>query len=89
MEHYFEDGKPHVFERNDEEQIKQKFDEFIETAKGEIEHWSEKGSGWVVEKIQIVYVNVVRYQPLRGGTYLPLPTKLAKKKAIINVKNRG
>jgi len=88
MEHYFEDGKPHVFERNDEEQIKQKFDEFIENAKGEIEHWSEKGSGWVVEKIQIAYVNVARYQPLRGGSYLPLPAKLAKKKAIINVQNK-
>ena len=87
MEHYFEDGKPHVFERNDEEQIKQKFHEFIETAKGEIEHWSQKGSGWVVEKIQIAYMNVVRYQPLRRGTCLPLPTKLAKKKAIINMKN--
>ena len=34
------------------------------------------------------YVNVARYQPLRGGTYLPLPANLAKKKAIINVKNR-
>jgi len=88
MEHYFEDGKPHVFKRDDGEQIKQKFDEFIETAKGEIEHWSEKGSGWVVEKIQIAYVNVARYQPLRGGTYLPLPAKLAKKKAIIKVQNK-
>jgi len=68
MEHYFKDDKPHVFKRIDEEQIKQKFDEFIETAKGEIEHWSEKGSGWEVEKLQIVYVNVARYQPLRGGT---------------------
>ena len=45
-------------------------------------------SGWVVERIQIAYVNVARYQPLRGGTYLPLPANLAKKKAIINVKNR-
>ena len=33
-------------------------------------------------------MNVARYQPLRGGTYLPLPANLAKKKAIINVKNR-
>ena len=38
MEHYFKDDEPHVFKRNDEEQIKQKFDEFIENAKGEIEN---------------------------------------------------
>ena len=36
----------------------------------------------------VAYVNVARYQPLGGGTYLPLPANLAKKKAIINVKNR-
>ena len=33
-------------------------------------------------------MNIARYQLLRGGTYLPLPANLAKKKAIINVKNR-
>ena len=33
-------------------------------------------------------MNVARYQPLRGGTYLPLAASLAKKKAIINVRNK-
>jgi len=87
--HYFgKEKETYVFNRNDEDQIKEKFDEFIEKAKGEIENWSEKGSGWEVEKIEIAYVNVARYKPLRGGAYLPLPANLAKKKAIINVQNR-
>ena len=47
-----------------------------------------KGSGWVLDKIMVAYVNVARYQPLRGGTYLPLPANLAKKKAIINLESR-
>ena len=88
MEHYFRENEPHVFNRNDEDQIKTEFDRFVERIKGEIESWSERGSGWVLESIMVAYVNVARYQPLRGGTYLPLPTNLAKKKAIINVKNR-
>ena len=46
------------------------------------------GSGWKIEGITIAYVNVARYEPLQGGTYLPLPAKLANKKAIINVRNR-
>jgi len=46
------------------------------------------GSGWVVEKINIAYVNVARYQPLQGGTHLPLPAKLANKHAIINVRTK-
>ena len=35
----------------------------------------------------MAYINVARYQPLLGGTYLPLPASLEKKKAIINVRN--
>ncbi|KAL9955127.1 hypothetical protein ACROYT_G036413 [Oculina patagonica] len=88
MEHYFKEKEPHVFNEHNKQQIKQEFDRFIERAKGQIEAWSERGSGWVIERITEAYVNVARYQPLRGGTYLPLPAKLAKKKAIINVQNR-
>ena len=86
MEHYFRENEPHGFNRNDEDQIKEKFDSFIERTKGEIESWSEKGSGWVVDRIETGYVNVARYQPLRGGTYLDLAQKLKNKKVIINVK---
>ena len=81
MEYYFREKEPHVLNRHDEELIKQKFDEFIERTKGEIENWSEKGSGWEVERIMVAYVNVAHYQPLRRGTYLPLPANLAKKNA--------
>ena len=88
MEHYFRENEPHVFNRNDEDQIKTEFDGFVERIKGEIESWSERGSGWVLERIMTAYVNVARYQPLRGGTYSPLPANLEKKKAIINVQNR-
>jgi len=91
MEHYFRTSKedPYVFFKYDGgDMVEQKFDKFIEKTKGGIEHWSEKGSGWEIERIMIAYVNVARYKPLRGGGYLPLPANLAKKKAIINVKNR-
>ena len=88
MKHYFKEEEPHVFNRHDKELIEQKYDEFIERIKGKIENWSVKGSGWEVERIETAYVNVARYQPLRRGTYLPLPANLARKKAIINVKNR-
>ena len=88
MEHYFQENEPHVFNRNDEDQIKEEFDSYVERTKGEIESWSVSGSGWVVDEIETAYVNVARYQPLRGGTYLDLPLKLKNKKAIINLRNR-
>ena len=88
MSHYFKEDQPHVFTRYDKEQIEQKYEEFMGRIKGEIENWSLQGSGWEIESIELAYVNVAKYQPLRGGTYLPLPADLAKKKAIINVKNK-
>ena len=56
--------------------------------RGQIEGWSERGSGWVVDEILEAFINVARNNPLRGGTYMPLPDKLKSKKAIINVKNK-
>ena len=88
MKHYFKEDQLHVFNRDDKELIEQKYQEFMERIKGEIENWSLQGSGWEIDSIMTAYVNVAKYQPLHGGTYLPLPAKLAKKKAIINVKNR-
>ncbi|KAL9979269.1 hypothetical protein ACROYT_G016908 [Oculina patagonica] len=88
MDHYFKEKEPNFFNEHNKQQIKQEFDRFIDRVKGQIEAWSERGSGWVLERIMAAYLNVARYQPLRGGTYLSLPAKLAKKKAIINVINR-
>ena len=53
-----------------------------------MENWSEAGSDWEVDETEQAYVNVARYEPLSAGTWLPLPAKLAAKKAIVNVKNR-
>ncbi len=88
MQHYFRENEPHVFSIHNKDQIKRELDRFVEKTKGEIEAWSERGSGWVIESITEPYVNVARYQPLRGGTFLPLPANLTKKKAIINVRNK-
>ena len=87
MEHYFRENEPQVFNAyDDENQIEDYFDYIFERINGKIEAWVAEGSGWEVEKIELVYVNVARFQPLRGGTYLP--KKLANKKAIINVQNK-
>ena len=80
VKHYFHDDEPHVFNRHNKDNIKEEFNRFVERSKGEIEHWLAQQSGWVVERITIVYVNVARCQPLHGRTYLPLPANLAKKK---------
>ena len=89
MEQYFRENEPQVFYANDDEnKIKEYFDNIFEIINGKIEAWVSRGSGWEVDKIELVYVNVARFQPFRGGTYLPIPTKLKNRKAVINVQDK-
>ena len=62
--------------------------QFIDEVKGDIEAWSQKGSGWVIDEILEAFINVAQYQPLSGGSYMDLPKKLKNKKVILNIQNR-
>ena len=89
MEQYFRENDTQIFYANDDENdIEEYFDNIFEKINGKIEAWVAEGSGWEIEKIDLVYVNVARFQPLRGATYLPIPTKLKNKKAVMNVQNK-
>ena len=89
MEQYCRENEPQVFNANDDEnQIEEYFDNIFERINGKIEAWVADGTGWEEEKIELVYVNVARFQPKSGGTYLPIPKKLKNKKAIMNVQNK-
>ena len=49
---------------------------------------SGEGTGWVFKEVIKLELHTVRYNPVRGETWLPLPNELANKKAIINNKNK-
>jgi len=88
MIHYFKQTDPAVFKRNNAATVNSVLRRSVDEFKGQIEAWSQRGSGWVVKAIVEAFVNVGQYQPFRGGSYMPLPKKLQNKKAIINVQNR-
>ena len=46
------------------------------------------GSGMVMRQIALTRILVARYEPLTGRRYAALPDFLAKKKAIVNVRNQ-
>ena len=52
-----------------------------------LEKWTQNGSGWTVDYISTLWLDIARYQPLRGGSYIPLPAAVNNKKAVVNVKN--
>lgn len=47
-----------------------------------------EGSGWTIDSIDNHYINIVKYQPVGGSSYIPLPKELQNgKKGLINMKN--
>ena len=53
-----------------------------------LEKWTQRGSGWAVDRVETLWLDIARYQPLRGGSYIPLPAAVKNKKAVVNVKNK-
>ena len=53
-----------------------------------IAQWISQGSGWTVKLVENHYLNVVKYQPMRGSSYIKLPQELRNSaKGLINMKN--
>ena len=88
MSHYFNRMQPIVLNEHNMDTLNYMLNQFVDEVRGEIEAWSERGSGWVVDEILEALINVAHYQPLNGGSYMPLPEKLKNKKAILNIQNR-
>ena len=50
---------------------------------------SEKGSGWTIEEVQSEFVNLTKYQPLRGRSHIQLPKELRNSMmGLINLQNQ-
>ena len=53
-----------------------------------IQQWISEGSAWIIKSVDGHFINVVKYRPLRGSSYIPLPKELQNPaKGIINIKN--
>ena len=53
-----------------------------------IQQWISEGSGWTIQSVDGHFINVVKYEPLKGSSYIPLPKELRNSgKGIINMKN--
>ena len=52
-----------------------------------IEDFQQRGSGWVLDKLVALSLHPLEFDPLRATSYIPLPTCIQNRKAVINVKN--
>ena len=65
------------------------FDTMTNHLLGEFERFKENGYGWIFKHVEYFDIQINPWEPLSGSSYIPLPSKLASKKAIINVKNEN
>ena len=53
-----------------------------------IAQWISEGSGWTIKSVDSHYLNIVKYKPMSGSSYIQLPSELRNgKKGLINLKN--
>ena len=49
--------------------------------------FESQGSNWRFHSVLNLDLHTVKYEPLGGSSYIPLPAFLVAKKAIVNLKN--
>ena len=60
-----------------------------EIIKSKLDIWGERGSGWIVDKIEDIQINIANYDPLAGSSYIFLPLELNHPmKGLINIRNK-
>ena len=67
--------------------------EVLQTSRQElmkaIGQWISKGSGWTIQSVDGHYINLTKYKPLKGSSYIELPTELRNPaKGLVNLKNK-
>ena len=55
-----------------------------------LDTWEVEGSGWVIEQVQDIHININNDDPLAGSSYIPLPRQLQNSiHGLIIIKNTG
>ena len=81
---YFNSFIKTVINHNFEDSIDKCFEEILYR----IDNWVNQGSGRMVDRINSEYLNISKYSPLFGSTYVELPNELNhSKKGLINISN--
>ena len=51
-----------------------------------VAQWISEGSGWSIESVDNHYLNVVKYEPVKGSSYIELPQELRHHRKGLNKK---
>ena len=61
----------------------------INTILEKIEKFTCQGSGWVISRLLELHIKLVKYTPIKGSSYIPLPLKYRNSNyGLINIQNK-
>lgn len=63
------------------------FTSVMDTLRTKIDEFEDRDSGWAFLSCTHLELNINKYQPLGGSTFIEMPTYIKKKKACINIRN--
>ena len=83
---YFNSKPKTITNAND---FQESLDVNVEQIMNDIHKWISEGSAWIIKSINGHYINIIKYEPLTGSSYIKLPTELQHHKhGLINLKNK-
>ena len=83
---YFNSKPKTITNAND---FQESLDVNVEQIMNDIHKWISEGSAWIIKSINGHYINIIKYEPLTGSSYIKLPTELQHNKSgLINLKNK-
>ena len=68
-------------------EVKDILKEMIKEILNTLSIYLKNGSGWYFKEVIRLEVHIVEYKAMKGGSYIPLPNFIMRKKAIINMEN--
>lgn len=60
----------------------------IDTILSNISIYQKNGPGWYFKEVISLEIHTVKYKPMKGSSYIPLPGFIKNKNAMINLKNK-
>ena len=83
---YFNSKPKTITNAND---FQESLDANVEQIMNNIHKWISEGSAWIIKSINGHYINIIKYEPLTGSSYIKLPTELQHNKhGLINLQNK-
>ena len=83
---YFNSKPKTITNAND---FQESLDVNVEQIMNDIHKWISEGSAWIIKSINGHYINIIKYEPLTGSSYIKLPSELQHHKSgLINLKNK-